>query len=1731
MAASAATATRPSALCPNYAVICSFLERYGAQLDLPELTFPQLERYLRDTSSVPKLLVDLHVKLLRKIGKSVSADRWEKYLVKICQDFNTAWAWELEEKGYRSMTAESKTAILKYLCECQFDENLKFKNAVNEEEPDKMRLQPIGRDKDGQMYWFQLDLDHNVRLYVEEQDDLDGASWKCIVRDRQDLEQVLALLKTDIDPELLKRDAKSQQDRAAHAKKEESSSDEDGDKTGLRPSPETESTARADGAGRLPAESSRRTDAAVEAQSVKEEVADETAAVKEVAAAVKEEAADETAAAVKEEAAVKEVAAAVKEEAAVIEAIVKEAVIKEAAVETTSIKKEVAGAETGGPASPEESERNHAAEIRQLKRERRAEVPLKKRGVKMPPVSPHRDDDDALRRIRHGNDRVNGEPGPPPESALSADLSGSAEERHSPRRPEKVTPPLHEKSEKLVPASEKEGDLNRAEPGHKDAQLPADDHVDAVEKTARNSKDRASSHLDAADVERGSKDSQGTKPLDGAKEEMTNSGRAENRAGRRTKDGPPIPAEGSPENKTASREEEEELERDSAGIPESESRRSRESSSCRDAADSRTAAADGRLAAARMDGAPPRTVEDEPDRSKPVLEELPRDDEGKTPQGTQGGSDRARSHQNRASVEEDTEERDRPEGKSLAGSVGAPLSKSHGDQESARAQAPGQSKKPADHLEKELEDGRRAPPDLQSPTQSAVDKTATVEESPAATACGAELDGDLSRASAQSEGGVPREADVDAEAKADAKVDAEAEADVDANAKAEAKVDAEAEAKADVKAEAKAVDGCKKGGATKSGKADRDAEAYQEKDSQSHRLTQTTRDSPPSPPRPPSSEAAQSKHVEEESHREAQTLKGARDGHPPSADKSADPDAAVQTTPASLSSSESRPDARPECRRASPADKTFQSPLSTNKASAQKGTAEESHGRTKAQRWPSEDGSEREAPVSDPAGDPAKGNQKDPQLLPQSGASEASHSKGANVGTENPEDPGAVGPRSPGDPDAAAARESRVSHRAAEEEEEERAAQSPRRPDPSDGKDSSTDAVSESDGAHAERERKGGARRRAGAAARRRRDGRGDRRAPADACRMSLRRSPRISRHKAAEVPETEEEDDPKVPPAKKPRQKKATDEDARPKVQARKRGRTRWSDPPRRRRKGSEDDPSEEEDGDDSCARDSDESEEREDDSDEDYQLERRPKRRRRRASSDSRASSDDDDDQLPPNDDPCKRCGLPNHPELILLCDWCDSGYHTACLRPPLMIIPDGEWFCPPCQHKKLCDQLEERLLKLDAALRKKQRAERRRERLIYVGISVENIIAPATQEEEEKDEDAVAAAATAATAVREMTVEVKKEAKRRWGRRSTRAKKNISYRFDEFDEAIEEAIEEDVKEAEGGGAGRGKDMANITALPPEGARENGRPPRLAVGRRKKRRRRLNDLDGDSSADESEDEFCLSESSGEDFVASDNETTAETDSERGGGERRSGDASGRRRSSRKRRRPRGYSDDEEAETDDDEEEEEMASRSSDEHDDDDLDVSQRRSRRSRKSQVNYCETSESEGGAERARGRLGRRPDSSESEGVSSFSRDSEDGSRERRSKWPPPADSSGEDQRGAARRHHRRRRRLALKRRRASEEEEGSDDDSESSSSSSSGRPVRKRVNRIDSDDSEEEPKAKEKKPLEEDKAATVVVAAAATEEVKTGNKDAKDEDDEDDLLGVTDLVDYVCSNEQL
>lgn len=152
------------------------------------------------------------------------------------------------------------------------------------------------------------------------------------------------------------------------------------------------------------------------------------------------------------------------------------------------------------------------------------------------------------------------------------------------------------------------------------------------------------------------------------------------------------------------------------------------------------------------------------------------------------------------------------------------------------------------------------------------------------------------------------------------------------------------------------------------------------------------------------------------------------------------------------------------------------------------------------------------------------------------------------------------------------------------------------------------------------------------------------------------------------------------------------------------------------------------------------------------------------------------------------------------------------------------------------------------------------------------------------------------------------------------------------------------------------------------------------------------------------------------------------------------------------------------------------------------------------------------------------------------------------------------------------HKLRRRLSLKRRR---ESEGDDNSSDSDDSEEEERPVRKRVNRIDSDDSDEEEEEKEKKSTEKEaspldyhlelpptngqspmkslegfisRPAPGMPNPALVSQIGLKNSGtpqpvsiganglvpqevAPQDEDEDDLLGVTDLVDYVCNSEQL
>lgn len=49
---------------------------------------------------------------------------------------------------------------------------------------------------------------------------------------------------------------------------------------------------------------------------------------------------------------------------------------------------------------------------------------------------------------------------------------------------------------------------------------------------------------------------------------------------------------------------------------------------------------------------------------------------------------------------------------------------------------------------------------------------------------------------------------------------------------------------------------------------------------------------------------------------------------------------------------------------------------------------------------------------------------------------------------------------------------------------------------------------------------------------------------------------------------------------------------------------------------------------------------------------------------------------------DDKCRVCRKNSDESAMLLCDSCNHAFHTFCLRPPLIEVPDGEWFCPHCK-----------------------------------------------------------------------------------------------------------------------------------------------------------------------------------------------------------------------------------------------------------------------------------------------------------------------------------------------------------------------------------------------------------------------------------------------------------------
>ncbi|KFQ10725.1 Remodeling and spacing factor 1, partial [Haliaeetus albicilla] len=1363
---------------------------------------------------VPKELVELHLKLMRKIGKSVTADRWEKYLIKICQEFNSTWAWEMEKKGYLEMSVECKLGILKYLCECQFDDNLKFKNIINEEDADAMRLQPIGRDKDGLMYWYQLDQEHNVRMYIEEQDDQDGSTWKCIVRNRNELAETLELLKAQIDPALLKNN-NSQQENSSR----ESPSIEDED------AKKGEEASTQENQLKIKEEKEEVEEQSMELESLplpvvkddenmlKIEKAEEKEIIK-LPVIVKLEKPSEYN---EEKQTVKEESDSFKENVKPVKVEVKDNKIEPKDLkEVKSCTDKIAVNEPErlefcvNAKTPQEIVEKSVEESEKLKNDQQAKIPLKKREIKLTDdydspikgplckcVTPTKDvlkeegkpEEEAFKRV-------------PTITALCPDGKVLVNGEVS---CEKITPSVIQNNKSEHSASTKEDSSSLKERNGKSGEKVSD----SVSKIIK-----------ACEVEKNAVTV--VKEIGAVVSEVSNQK-------------VPLKEESSPVEKESLDSTTTEMVVEESSNSEDYAKTSEEKLAMK----------------MKKDRLPP---------PKECLEKLEKPTNASAP---------------------------------------AELSKlALSDEETLRSKGESEEK-PDSPKAAEILPASTSPVTLEKPA--------------------------LEKEGSDSKTALPEESNVE-EKSSPEKQEEEPEA---------------------AKTEPDRLDGAHPSNLEDSSESKKESPVPKSKFK--YKLVSEEE-----------SCATDSKEITSERQKEGIKL-------------------------------------------------TIR--ISSRKRKTETPPEEVSIGRTLR----------RSPRISKPT------------------------------------------------PKVVETRDQKPDKKRPEEEEE-----------------------------------------------------------------------------KPAAAQKTERKEDAK-------KQEKESNSKVNKVIQSK----VRWTGT---RTRGRWKYSSNEESEDSESEKNSDDEEEEEEEEEEEA------------------APADDDE--------PCKKCGLPNHPELILLCDSCDSGYHTACLRPPLMIIPDGEWFCPPCQHKLLCEKLEEQLQDLDVVLKKKERAERRKERLVYVGISIENIIPPQEPEipegQEEKKKDS------------------KKPKSKLLERRSTRTRKCISYRFDEFDEAIDEAIEDDIKEADGGGIGRGKDMSNITGhrgkdistILEEERKENKRPQRAAAARRKKRRR-LNDLDSDSNLDEeeSEDEFKISDGSQDEFVISE-ENLDESEDDPPSNEDSDSEFCARisrrhlsrpmRQSRRLRRKTvkKKYSED-----DEDEDSEDNSSRESesgdytDYSDDDYLETRRRRSRRNQKRQVNYKEDSESDGSQKSVRygkelRRVHKRRLSTSDSEESYTSKNSEDDESTKESK------------------------RLIRKRRRSTDdysEEEGEDEEEE-------GRPVRKRLNRIETDDEDncenanddaENPTPANKlpapqapqdntkkhcyriesddeddfdnvgkvespldyslvdlpstngqspgktienligKPSEKTQASKDSTASAslAPNGTGSGQEAVGPEEDEDELLRVTDLVDYVCNSEQL
>lgn len=193
-------------------------------------------------------------------------------------------------------------------------------------------------------------------------------------------------------------------------------------------------------------------------------------------------------------------------------------------------------------------------------------------------------------------------------------------------------------------------------------------------------------------------------------------------------------------------------------------------------------------------------------------------------------------------------------------------------------------------------------------------------------------------------------------------------------------------------------------------------------------------------------------------------------------------------------------------------------------------------------------------------------------------------------------------------------------------------------------------------------------------------------------------------------------------------------------------------------------------------------------------------------------------------------------------MLCDKCDKGSHADCLKPPLQLVPEGEWFCPPCSLETLITGLKQTLRSFDRFERQRENEALRKKRLAFVGISLDNVLPTKkkdTKKPRPKNEASTSDESESESGSSGSRSEYSSESEPVYQLRERRS--NVSsYRYNEYDEMIRSAIRDEEGEAPPE-LDTVKDEADDGNFVPSGEEEN------SMKREKKRIAEQEDEDSD--------------------------------------------------------------------------------------------------------------------------------------------------------------------------------------------------------------------------------------------------------------------------------------------